>query len=201
MDEGSRSHAPVEPSMSVRQNVSTPVGRVEPQPARRRSTNSPGVAGRRAGLVASPARIAVSRAAACSGLMPFHVDGVPFGGAPVSSVNAVAASAYTSDARPGPSVSSSGAANPGVPRRLAREPDTVDTPKSTSTMWPPRVSTRLAGFTSPWITGGSRVCRCVSASAASASQPTTLDGESPGRPLVCRTRPRSTPSTQSMTMT
>ena len=101
IDDGSRSHACVEPSMSERQNVSTPVGRVEPHPARRRSTNSPGVAGRRAGSVASPARIAVSSAAVCSGSMPSHVDGMPVGGAPVSSVNAVAASAYTSDARLG----------------------------------------------------------------------------------------------------
>ena len=48
------SHSAVEPSMSDRQNVTTPVGSAAAQPARSRSTSSPGVAGRRAGSVAMP---------------------------------------------------------------------------------------------------------------------------------------------------
>ena len=69
----------------------TPVGSDAPQPARRRSTNSPGVGGRRAGSVASPRRMASSRWAAWSGSMPSHVGNTPDGTDPVSRVNAVAA--------------------------------------------------------------------------------------------------------------
>ena len=79
--------------MSERQNVSTPVGSAVAQPARSRSTSSPGVAGRRAGSVARPRRIAASSCSACSGSMPSQAGSTPVGGAPVSSANAVAASA------------------------------------------------------------------------------------------------------------
>ena len=43
--------------MSDMQNVMTPVGSAAAQPARRRSTSSPGVAGRRDGSVAIPRRM------------------------------------------------------------------------------------------------------------------------------------------------
>ena len=90
---GSESHMAVEPSMSDRQNVMTPVGRAAPQPVRRRSTSSPGVAGRRAGSVANPRRIASSSRSACAGSIPSHDGSRPDGGEPVSRANAVAASA------------------------------------------------------------------------------------------------------------
>ena len=53
---GARSHSCVEPTTSVSNMVATPVGVSSPQPARSRSTSSPGVAGRRAGSIASPSR-------------------------------------------------------------------------------------------------------------------------------------------------
>ena len=67
---GCASHSAVEPSMSEKQNVNTPVGSAAVQPARRRSTSSPGVFGRRAGSVAIPSRIAASSCSACAGGMP-----------------------------------------------------------------------------------------------------------------------------------
>ena len=79
--------------MSDRQNVITPVGNASAQPARRRSTSSPGVAGRRAGSVAIPSRMAASSCSACAGSMPSHDGSTPAGAEPVSSANAVAASA------------------------------------------------------------------------------------------------------------
>ena len=57
---GSASHMAVEPSMSDMQKVTTPVGSASAQPARSRSTSSPGVGGRRAGSVAMPIRSAAS---------------------------------------------------------------------------------------------------------------------------------------------
>ena len=96
MAAGAASHIAVEPSMSVRQNVRTPVGRVAPHPARIRSTSSPTVSGRRAGSVARPRRIASSSCAAAAGSMPSHSGRIPVGGAPVSKAKAVAASEYTS---------------------------------------------------------------------------------------------------------
>ncbi len=89
---GSCSHSAVEETMSDTQNVVTPVGSVAPQPARSRSTSSPGVAGRRAGSVVSPRRIAFSSCAARAGSIPSQVGSTPSGGAPVSSAKAVAAS-------------------------------------------------------------------------------------------------------------
>ena len=87
------SHSAVEPSRSEQQNVTTPVGNPAAQPARRRSTNSPGVFGRRAGSVAMPSRIAASSCSACAGSTPSHAGSTPAGAEPVSSANAVAASA------------------------------------------------------------------------------------------------------------
>ena len=55
--------------------------------------NSPGVAGRRAGSVAIPRRIAVSSWLACAGSIPSQDGSTPAGAEPDSSVNAVAASA------------------------------------------------------------------------------------------------------------
>ena len=79
--------------MSEKQNVNTPVGSAAVQPARRRSTSSPGVFGRRAGSVAIPSRIAASSCSACAGAMPSQLGSTPAGAEPVSSANAVAASA------------------------------------------------------------------------------------------------------------
>jgi len=90
---GSESHIAVDPSMSDMQKVMKPVGSAAPQPARRRSTSSPGVAGRCAGSVARPRRIAASSCSTCSRSMPSHDGCTPDGGDPVSSANAVAASA------------------------------------------------------------------------------------------------------------
>ena len=90
---GSASHMAVEPSMSDMQNVTTPVGSAAAQPARSRSTSSPGVAGRRRGSVAIPMRMAVSSWSACAGSMPFHAGSIPAGVEPVSRANAVAARA------------------------------------------------------------------------------------------------------------
>ena len=81
----------VEPTMSVRQKVRTPLGSDACQPARSRSTSSPADSGRLAGSVLSPSRMASSSWAACSGSMPSHVGRTPMGGSPVSSVKAVAA--------------------------------------------------------------------------------------------------------------
>jgi hypothetical protein len=107
---GSDSHNAVEPLISEQQNVTTPVGSAVDQPARRRSTSSPGVCGRRAGSVAIPSRIAASSCSACAGSKPAHAGSTPAGAEPVSSANAVAASAYTSLARDGmPPAASSGA--------------------------------------------------------------------------------------------
>ena len=77
--------------MSERQNVATPVGNVADQPARSRSMNSPGVAGRRAGSVASPRRTVASSCAASAGSIPSQEGRTPSGGEPVSSAKAVAA--------------------------------------------------------------------------------------------------------------
>jgi hypothetical protein len=90
---GSVSHMAVEPSMSDMQKVTTPVGSAAAQPARSRSISSPGVAGRRPGSVAIPIRMAASSWSACVGSIPFHAGSVPAGAEPVSSANAVAASA------------------------------------------------------------------------------------------------------------
>ena len=90
---GCDSHSAVEPSMSEQQKVTTPVGNAADQPLRRRSTNSPGVFGRRAGFVAMPSRIAASSCSACAGSTPSHAGSTPAGAEPVSSANAVAASA------------------------------------------------------------------------------------------------------------
>ena len=80
--------------MSDRQNVSTPVGSAAPQPARSRSTSSPGVAGRRAGSVASPEPDRRLELLGLRGVDARPTAGsTPAGGAPVSSANAVAASA------------------------------------------------------------------------------------------------------------
>ena len=188
--------------MSVRQKVSTPVGSDSCQPARSRSTSSPADSGRLAGFVARPMRMASSSSAACSGSMPSHGGRTPVGGSPVRSVNAVAAREYTSLARLGsPLATSSGAAKPRVPVRRRTDEGEDDSPKSTSTTRPLSVSTRLAGFTSPWTTAGCCPWRCVRADAASASQGSTTDGPSPGRPRAWSRRPRSVPSTQSIAMT
>ena len=107
---GSDSHNALEPSISEQQNVTTPVGNAADQPARSRSTSSPGVFGRRPGSVAIPSRIAASSCCACAGSKPSHAGRTPAGAEPVSSANAVAASAYTSLARDGvPPAASSGA--------------------------------------------------------------------------------------------
>ncbi len=90
---GCDSHSAAEPSMSEQQNVTTPVGSAADQPARRRSTSSPGVFGRRAGSVAIPSRIAASSCSACAGSNPSQSGSTPAGAEPVSSANAVAASA------------------------------------------------------------------------------------------------------------
>jgi hypothetical protein len=76
---GSDSHIALEPSMSDRQNVITPVGSASAQPARRRSTSSPGVAGRRAGSVAIPSRSAASNCSACAGSIPSQDGSTPAG--------------------------------------------------------------------------------------------------------------------------
>ena len=202
MAAGAASHIAVEPSMSDMQKVMTPVGSAAPQPVRSRSTSSPGVAGRRAGSVASPSRSAASSCSACSGSMPSQGGSTPVGGAPVSSAKAVAASAYVSLARDGkPCAASSGARNPGVPVRGRRASGADDNPKSTSLTRPPLVRIRFAGLTSPWMTGGSCECRCVSASAACARYASTLDGARPGRPRSRSSVARSLPSTQSIATT
>ena len=79
--------------MSEQQNVTTPVGSASAQPARRRSTSSPGVCGRRSGSVAMPSRIAASSCSACSASNPSQSGSARAGAEPVSSANAVAASA------------------------------------------------------------------------------------------------------------
>ena len=98
---GCASHNAVERSMSEKQNVTTPVGSAAAHPARSRSTSSPAVFGRRAGSVAMPRRIAASSCSACAGGMPSQPGRTPAGAEPVSSANAVAASAYMSLAREG----------------------------------------------------------------------------------------------------
>ena len=80
--------------MSERQNVTTPVGSAAAQPARSRSTSSPGVFGRRAGSRRHPEpdrglELLGLRAGRC----PPSSGRTPAGAAPVSSANAVAASA------------------------------------------------------------------------------------------------------------
>ena len=55
--------------------------------------HSGGVAGRRAGSVAIPSRMAASSCSACAGSMPSHDGRNPAGADPVNSANAVAASA------------------------------------------------------------------------------------------------------------
>ena len=71
------SHFDVEPTMSVRQKVRTPVGSDACHPARSRSTSSPADSGRFAGSVLSPRRMASSSCAACSGSMPSQVGRTP----------------------------------------------------------------------------------------------------------------------------
>ena len=88
---GCVSHRLVEATMSVKQNVSTPLGSELAHPARSRSTNPPGVAGRRAGSVARPSRMAASSWSTNSGSMPSHDGRIPVGGPPVSRAKAVAA--------------------------------------------------------------------------------------------------------------
>ena len=90
---GCDSHIAAEPTMSEQQNVTTPVGNAADQPARRRSTNSPGVCGRRAGSVAMPSRIAASSCSACARSNPSQSGSTPAGAEPLSSANAVAVSA------------------------------------------------------------------------------------------------------------
>ena len=109
---------PVEPSMSVMQSVTTPVGRSASQPARRRSTSSPAEEGRREGSVAVPSLIASSNTRRRSASRPDgHSGAPPRGGLPVRSVNAVMAREKMSEARVGGSpAATSGATNPGSPR-------------------------------------------------------------------------------------
>jgi hypothetical protein len=64
-----------------------------------------------------------------------------------------------------PSAASSGARKPGVPVRRRGASGADDRPKSTSLMRAPLVRIRFAGFTSPWMTGGSWEWKCVRASA------------------------------------
>ncbi len=90
---GWASHSAAESSISERQNVTTPVGSPAAQPARSRSTSSPGVLGRRAGCVAIPSRMAASSCCATTGATPSQLGNTPVGAAPVSNANAVAASA------------------------------------------------------------------------------------------------------------
>ena len=77
----------------------TPVGVSSLQPARKRSTRTPGDAGRRAGSIDKAARRAVSRRAATSLGTPFHFGTPPVGASPVTSANAVAPRLNTSAAR------------------------------------------------------------------------------------------------------
>ncbi len=78
--------------MSDRQNVVTPVGSVAAQPARSRSTNSPGVAGppRRVGREPEADRRLELLGQRRVDALP--AGSTPPGGEPVSSANAVAAS-------------------------------------------------------------------------------------------------------------
>ena len=79
--------------MSDRQNVVTPVGSVAPQPARSRSTSSPGRrrASRRVRRQPEADR-GFSSCSARAGSIPSQVGSTPRGGSPVSSAKAVAAS-------------------------------------------------------------------------------------------------------------
>ncbi len=106
-----------------------------------------------------------------------------------------------SEARVGGSpAATSGATNPGSPPGATPSPVEA-IPKSTTTIRPCSVRTRLAGLTSPWTTGGSCPCKNVRASAAWASERRTVEGGSPGVPCSARRPPRSVPSIQSITMT
>ncbi len=180
---GWASQRPVEPSMSVMHSVTTPVGRSASQPARRRSTSSPADEGRLDGSVAIPSLIASSNTRRRSASrLDGHSGTPPRGGLPVRSVNAVMAREKMSEARVGGSPApTSGATNPGVPARATRSPVEA-IPKSTTTIRPRSVRTRLAGLTSPWMTGGSCACKNVRASATWASARRTVEGASPGVP-------------------
>ena len=162
--------ARVEPSMSEKQNVSTPVGSAADQPTRSRSTSSPGVFGRRAGSVAIPSRIAASSCAACAGSIPSQSGSTPAGGGARQQRERgrrqrvdVAGARRRPPRRPAPGRGSRASRRAGAACSGAE-----DRPKSTSLIRPPRVRIRLPGLTSPWITGGDCECRCVSASAACA---------------------------------
>ena len=79
--------------MSEKQNVTTPVGSAAAQPARRRSTSSPGVSGRRRGSVAMPEPDRGLELLGLRRVDALPVGSTPAGAEPVSSANAVAASA------------------------------------------------------------------------------------------------------------
>ena len=155
-------------------------------PPRKRSTRTPGDAGRRAGWIDKAARRAVSRRAATSLGTPFHFGTPPVGASPVSTANAVAPRLNTSAARVDtapPAIS--GARNPGVPPRAASDVGTDDEPRSTTTTRPVPSMIRLAGLTSPCTTPCP--CRNVSTSAAWADHRNTLETGSPGRPASAST--------------
>jgi hypothetical protein len=80
--------------MSDMQNVITPVGSVDAQPARRRSTSSPAWPGGARDRLARPAVSAASKPRGLRRVEPLPTAGsTPPGGAPVSRAKAVAASA------------------------------------------------------------------------------------------------------------
>jgi hypothetical protein len=148
---GDSSHSFVDSTTSVSRTLATPVGVWSSHPARSRSTSSPGVAGRRAGSMARPARSADSNRAATSAGSPAHAGRAPVGAVPVSRAKAVAAKLNTSLARTArPPAATSGARNPDVPPVGAAVNGAEDEPRSTTTMRPVRSRMRFAGLTSPW---------------------------------------------------
>ena len=183
---------------SVSSTVATPVGVWSSQPARNRSTSSPGVSGggpgRSTGRTAAPPRAARRRLGD-----PVH-SAHARRRAPVSSVNAVAARLNTSldrDRRcPAGDLGRaeprrSPAARLGQRYRRGAEVDEHD-PTARSRI-------RLAGLTSPctmpcW-------CSTVNASAAWAIQRSTVDTAARAALFGRAARPRSTPSTHSSTST
>ena len=165
---GSLSHSAVEPSMSDRQNVITPVGSAAPQPLRSRSTSSPGVAGRRVGI---GRQADADRGLELLGLR--GVDAVPRRqharrrrrrSAARTRWRRASRRRWRATARRRRRARARG--SPACPLRRRGASGAEDMPKSTSFTRPPLVRIRFAGLTSPWMTGGSCECRCVSASAA-----------------------------------
>ena len=177
---GRSCHSRVDDTTSVARKVSTPVGRASAShPDRSSSTSSPGRCGAvcRIGGQASAQRLLEAGGALRVDVVPGRQD--PRRWLP-GQQSERGRRQPVDVGRPGRHAARRHFGSP-IARRppAGARPGSRDTPKSTSTTAPVGVSIRLAGLTSPCTTGGSVVCRWVSASATGASHRNTVDGGSP----------------------